>query len=437
MQQHAPSSDFLRRHAYVVMFFVCTLSVTTLLKIGEIQYLELILAFDLPVLVWAFARNGFQFKLFRPFYSISRSYMIFLAMAFALAFVALRQDFTVANETMLKRPLLVTISRMAELVLDVLYMLYLASCCREDQRLCRFGAKVYFWTAVVGGLYSILGLPLSYALQLDLGAYGDSHRMRGFDNEGGPYGTYLVSVLVVTYAIYRRGWLSRRQYLCGMTLFFLCLLGSQSKAGFFVLALMVLLYLVLNLRGWKRVSLIATMVALFVTAAVFLDLPSQIEVYREASAKYQQVSNLKSDDPNFVMGRVAGAVLAPRMIAAHPLAGIGWGNYPLVRDDPEYRQGSSFSLMSMDAPGLGLIDYIADLGFPLAIYLVWVLTKPAYLLRRIGTEPRVIAMAAVHPVAMMLGTHLNLIYPWAVVALALGMGFKMGNERTSLALIEG
>jgi hypothetical protein len=50
--------------------------------------------------------------------------------------------------------------------------------------------------------------------------------------------------------------------------------------------------------------------------------------------------------------------------------------------------------------------------------------KPAYYLRRSGADPRVEALAALHPLVVSLGTHLNLIYPWAVVALALGMGFN-------------
>ena len=124
--QQAHTSRFWRIHAYVVMLFVCTLSVTTVLKIGEVQYLELFLAADLPVLLWGFAQNRFQVRLFRPFFGIARGYTIFMVLAFLLAIVALRQDFTVANETLLKRPLLVTISRVAELILDVFYMLYLA-----------------------------------------------------------------------------------------------------------------------------------------------------------------------------------------------------------------------------------------------------------------------------------------------------------------------
>ena len=80
---------------------------------------------------------------------------------------------------------------------------------------------------------------------------------------------------------------------------------------------------------------------------------------------------VRGQDANFVMGRVAGLVLGPRMMAAHPLLGVGWGNYPLVRDDPQYRRGTAFALQSTDSPSLGPIDYIVELGFPLFLYLTW------------------------------------------------------------------
>jgi hypothetical protein len=208
-----------------------------------------------------------------------------------------------------------------------------------------------------------------------------------------------------------------------MSFLIVCLIGSQSKAAFFATGVLGVFYLILALRGWRRWTVLATLGAAFAVLGLALDIPAKVQVYNKASGVYEEMSNLKSGDPNFVMGRVAGAVLAPRMIAAHPLAGIGWGNYPLVRDDPEYRQGTAFSFGSTDAPGLGLIDYIVDLGFPLCLYLIWILSKPAFLLHRSGARVELITMAAIQPIATLAGAHLNLIYSWVVVALALGIGF--------------
>lgn len=410
-------------HKYVLVFLACTLSVTVILKIASIQYLELIFAADLLIVAWLLVKSNLRIWIFRPFASIAASYLIFLALAFGLGVVALRQDFNTANVPLLQRPLIITVSRMAELFLDVLYALYLASLFREDERLCAFGAKIYYWTGIAGGIYSIISFPLNYYFGLRLGTYTVTHRFRGFDNEGGPYGVYLLTLFALSLVMYWKGWLSKKQFYGGLLFFFVCMVGSQSKAAFVGVAIIGFLYLMWLLRGWKRLAFIGAFCVAITAGALVLDLPGKIELYTEMIAAYQQYSNLHSEDPNIVQGRVAGAVLAPRMIEAHPLAGVGWGNYALVRDNPQYRRGSAFAPNLADAPSLGPIDYIVDLGFPLWIYLTWINAKPLYLLRKRNVDVRVLALAAMQPIVVLCGTHLNITYQWITLALALGIGF--------------
>jgi O-antigen ligase len=270
----------------------------------------------------------------------------------------------------------------------------------------------------------VVTFPLNYFFDIDLGVVGPSHRMRAFNNEGGSYGTYLITVCALTLAMHRQGWISRKQLLWSMALLLVCMAGSQSKAAFFAVAVLGVVYLLMELRGWKRWIVITGMCSLFAVLASLLNIPAQIAVYEQASATYQKVSNLRSQDANIVMGRVSGAVLAPRMIAAHPLQGIGWGNYPLVRDDPQYRHGTAFSLGDLDSPSLGPIDYIVELGFPLWIYLTWVSIKPIYLLRLNKADPWILCLAAMQPISNWFGAHLNITYPWVALGLALGLGFR-------------
>jgi hypothetical protein len=119
--------------------------------------------------------------------------------------------------------------------------------------------------------------------------------------------------------------------------------------------------------------------------------------------------------------------LAPRIIAAHPLVGVGWGNYGLVRDDPTYRQGTAFAIGN-DAPGLGPIDYIVDLGIPLWIFLIWVELRPFYYLRRNQSNLLILNLALMQPLANIFGAHLNLTYPWVVGGFALGLGFQQSQQ---------
>ncbi len=417
-------STLERKRRYLLVFLAATLSSTVVLKFADIQYLELIFAADFLLLAALFVRDGLQVKVYRPFFEIGKSYAIFLGIALLLSFFALQQSFSHAfSDTLFKKPIIVTLARMAELLLDVFYMLYLASLYRDDERLCLFGAKTYYWVGVAGCIYSIATFPLNVLFDAQLGTYNDSHRMRGFDNEGGSFGLYLLSVCLVGVTLYRRGSLSRKQLRYGMASLVVGMIGSQSKSLLFASALLGVIFISWVFEGWKRFAVIAGMFAgLFFLSSV-LDFRTQIDAYILGSSQYQKVSNLRSTDGNFVMGRVAGAVLAPRMIAARPILGVGWGNYPLVRDDREYRQGAAFALNSTDAPGLGLVDYIVELGIPLWLYLIWIELKPVFLLRQRGANIWLLSLALMQPLSNWAGSHLNLTHPWVVLSFALGIGF--------------
>jgi hypothetical protein len=417
------NQSLLRTRLYVLSFLISSLSVTVQLKLGEIQYLEIVLAADLLIVLWLFQRSHLRVRVFRPFLSIGASYAIFVTFAFLLSLLVLRFTHNPYTFSFLKRPVVVTLARIAELFLDVFYMLYMASLYRRDEALCAFGAKVYYWTGFAGCIYAIATFPLNYFFEMQLGTSTVSHRLRGFNNEGGSYGTYMVSVILLAVAMHHRGWLTRRQFRWGMALFLVNLVGSQSKGGFFVVVTITISHMIWTFSGIRRWFVLGGVFAAFTILAFAVDLPSQVDAYARASAMYQKLSNIKSQDGNFVLGRVAGAVLGPRMIMQHPLAGVGGGNYPLVRDDPDYRQGTAFIIGNLDAPGLGPIDYIVELGFPLWFYLTWVSLKPVYLLRRHRADPWLLSLAMMQPVSNWFGAHLNITYPWVVVGLALGMGF--------------
>ncbi len=421
------------RH-YVLIFLVASLCVTVMLKIGEIQYLELILAADFLIVVVLFLRNRLRVKVFRTFFNLGWHYAVFLGLAFILGIVALRQNFYLLNESPLKQPLILTVSRMAELFLDVFYMLYLADLYREDEKLCQLATKTYFWVGIAGAIYGLVSFPLNLLYDWQIGTYGNLHRIRGFNNEAGSYGTYQISVCLLAVCMYQRNWLSRRQFYWGMGLFIVTLLGSQSKAAFIAAPLLAIVGLIIGLRGWKRLVLLTSVGLVAAVISIAADLAAKIDVYRVASASYQRLSLTKAQDGNYVMGRVSGAVLAPRMIAAHPLLGLGWGNYPLVRDDPDYRQGTAFALYATDSPSLGPIDYIVELGFPLWFYLTWISLRPAILLRRHGVSIWMVSLALMQPLSNWFGAHLNITYPWVVVGLALGMGFRREAEGTEYSL---
>jgi hypothetical protein len=393
------------------------LCVTSQLKLAEVQYLEIIYGLELIVLAAWYLPRLTPLKLYRPLFRIGLRWTIFSVVALVLAAIGLKQNFYLEHASALKQPFVVTIARLGELALDVFFMLYLANRYRMDGRLCRFAAWTYYLVGVAGCIYSIVSIPLH------LGGVYNGIRMRGFNNEGGSYGTYVMTIIFMAMAMRSEGWISRRLAIFSQILFFINLLGSQSKASLFEVFVFIILTPALRLRGSKLIWATAASVLVVVSLWFALDVNSKLVQYSAAINEYRRVSVLRPKDYNYVVGRVAGLFLAPTMIKTHPWIGIGLGNYPIVRDDPQYRRGTPVIEPPLDSPSLGPIDYIVDLGFPLFLYFTWVELAPAVALVRRREKAGIVCLMLMQPVANWFGAHLNLTFPWVGAAIALGIAY--------------
>ena len=112
-----------------------------------------------------------------------------------------------------------------------------------------------------------------------------------------------------------------------------------------------------------------------------VDIGAAYRLYERDRQAYELASHRHIEDDNFVYGRLAGAFVVPKMIYAHPFVGVGWGNYGLVRNAPEYR-GAAVFVKNEDEPGLGIVGMAAELGLPLTLYLVVCLLLPYFYLRK-------------------------------------------------------
>jgi len=107
------------------------------------------------------------------------------------------------------------------------------------------------------------------------------------------------------------------------------------------------------------------------------------------------------------------------MIATHPLTGIGFGNYPLMRNDPNYLDGLPPITEVQDLPGLGLVGVAAEIGVPATLWLMVLLFIPY---RRNRHNGLVVTSAALfQPMAHIFGMQITFFLPWFVTACALGV----------------
>lgn len=419
-----------RRWRAFVVVSAALLSTTLLLKFLAVQYLEWIYLLNLAVLLRAFYHRRFQLVADRWFLGIAVAFAVLGVMALVFAFASLRFEFYLPqNVSWQTLPISITVQRVIELVCAVSAMVYMAHIFLEEPVWLKRGVQIYVWTAVFSVVYSIVTWPLAYLGVAQMGVYLVNFRWRGFYNEGGPWGLYLVSAIVVGFAMYKRGWCTRWQIWAIEALLVLGLVFSYSKASIAMLLLLLVANAFLAGSMMRRLLMLMAVAAVLVVGSMVVNFVSSVKGYMAKAAEYERVSSMHRADTNFVAGRVAGAFIVPRMIAAHPLTGIGWGNYALLRNLPEYR-GASVWYSGLDDPGLGFLAYVAQLGIPLGFYMALCLSLPAILATRRRCPVYVRNVAMIQPLTMFFGAQLNLTYPWVVSAFALGMAYACGKVPT-------
>ena len=399
------------------------LSATIVLKIGQVQYLELLYALQIALLVRAFVRQHYRTTVLPEMLWLAAGYAVFLVVALVLAVVTSSQDFYIPPGTSaLHLPITIAVLRAVELFASVVIMLYLAHLLARSERMLRLALRVYLWMGVASAIWSLLTLPLQILGIASWGTYSYTFRWRGFFNEGGPYGLYLMSVFLVALALLALRWENRRWTQAALGMLSIAFLGSQSKAAFVALILVFAANLLLLQSGTRRLITLGTFAIALLVISQVADLQGAFRLYREGAAAYERLSRRHARDINFVQGRVAGAFIVPRMIAQRPVTGVGWGNYGLVRNAPEYRGASAWADIA-DEPSLGLFGQAAELGLPLSALLLLCLFAPYFYLRRMRAPSFVLNLALLQPTVHLFGAQLNVTYPWVVTAFALGLGF--------------
>lgn len=396
---------------------VGVLASTIVLKFASIQYLEYLYFLLIAYLFTRLARAQFALRTDPPMARLAFHWVIWCALALGTAVYSLGRPVYNGPFDLLHRPVWVSIARLGEVVANVAGLVFLGHLFRRDRRKLLFTMRVYFYTGVASALYSILCMFTFRVLHHLLP--NSSDRANGFYNEGGPYGLYIVSVILL--GLFLRPLEARKGVFYASL--FSCLIAlslSVSKAGY--ASILLLFGISALLAASLRQKLATAAVFLLVTYVVITqtNLRSGFQTYINASQSYIVYSNIRSKDGNLVVGRTAGLFLIPRMIQVHPWVGVGFAHYGLVRNTPAYR-GLSVYVDVNDNTGLGILQYIAELGIPVSIYLLLLLFNPFVLLRRTTHLRRATAIGLMHPIVLMLGGQLNLTYPWVMSAFAIGL----------------
>jgi len=395
---------------------IAFLSGFTDVRIGDIQAVEvvIVLAFGL-----AFLQPLQRATLVGPKVTLNllpRILLMFALLAFG-SLLSLRLQFYPPTDIgFLKQPPMATVSRLLQLIITVSSIFIVALSVGDNPRSLKLVLAAYAWAGLLNAAWGLFCVAAYYAADLQLSGITLASRfprVSGFFNEGGPLGVYLAGVALVQYI---RGpmlrYISLRQFWLSMILIGLAIIGSQSKAA----VLLIFLLVTLGFLQQRRAGLIFVAMGLILPLAIASNLVEGINGYYSSMVNFRAEAYERSEDGNLVNGRLMASVLLPRIIEHHPLAGVGVGNYSLVRNNPDFLLGLPRT-ENWDLHGLGLLGYLAELGIPLTMYVLYIYAYPMLAARR--SRMWIFLLSAYPVLAALLGVQLNFAYPWVIMGLAL------------------
>jgi hypothetical protein len=310
----------------------------------------------------------------------------------------------------LKRPYVMTAARYAE-YLSLVGFVWLI---RNHVR--RLGAVKVVQTFIATSAVVQLLILLFYLLEasnleiIDV-AYleNDFLRMKGFFVEGGPLGLFNAFLIFLTLLF----WRGARKWALAVFLLIFVLLG-KSKAGLTALAACACATAIIQARrlfahrGPRLCFRLAVGIAFL---AVFLLLSSVYLVDLVDRDGLQAIIDQDPDDFWISGGRIPGFFIVQQMFRAHPVLGIGMGNYQLLRNADRYRDFMPETVV-WDLHGYGgLVEIVNQFGLLGLVLFLWILI-PAF--RPLSRHALLLA-AFLIPFAFGLSLHFH--YPWLIIGL--------------------
>jgi len=419
------------QHSLTAVSFVILLAISSgLIRLGVsfLQPEDFVLLGLLLLCITKWIYSGFSAGVSPQIRYLFRAYSFFLVGLVLMGLLAIRLTFYPLDDTsFLKQPILFSASKLLQLAAVVCGFLWLTNSFAKDKTFLRVALDTYWWTGIVTCIYAIacyvlVNLHPSELSDVDMfGAYGveDYVRARGFFNEGGPFGIYVLSVLIVGFL--RRRVTGHRLGVACLAVLFLAFVLSGSKAGFFAAAGVILISALSAASTKERIFYTILAAASLSGLGMWLDFDEQLQGYVDSYVNFDEEIAARGRDYHLVIGRVSAFHIVPKMIATHPLTGIGFGNYPLMRNDPNYLDGLPAITEVQDLPGLGLVGVAAEIGVPATLWLIVLLFIPYRRNRQTGLV--VTSGALFQPMAHIFGMQITFFLPWFVTACALGVSF--------------
>jgi hypothetical protein len=406
---------------------------TTDVKVADVQPVELVSLGILATGILIFILKGFRIKLGKISAVLAKNYIIFSLVMMTLVCINLQQTFFVPGTatSIIKQPFWISLSRFIQLTMIYTSFLYLLECFRTEPRLLRFAIRIYVVTGIISAVYGLVSYAILRISGLDLyGAY-DTYglfRTKGFFVEGGPFGLYMLSVMILKlFQGQIFNYKLRVTDYIHLVILFSAFVLSVSKSAILAMVMLVIFYQLVS-RISIKAFILTVVVSLVMAPILYKPIVLGIEIYQNDYQNFAQAVIDRPDDQNLIMGRIAGSFIVPQMILQRPFLGVGLGNYSLTRNDPNYSRGIP-AVEYWDLPGLGLLGYLAELGIPLTLYLIYLLCRPLIFGFTGKANAYVLTLLCFQLIDHLMGVQLTFIYPWIITAIALGIIHHMPHTQ--------
>jgi hypothetical protein len=398
---------------FLFVFLVVFCVQFTELKVDVIKISELILLIITPFLYFK--------KINKWILSLATIFIFWFLQTLLLN--PFREFYLLENVSVLKMPYIISIGRFLELVscinLAALVHLYLKN---KDNNEKLILIKAIFNTSFAIMIINVLIYYLHiYGIieKTELVYWTD--RLRGWYGEGGPYGLMLSFTYILTF-FYK----SKYHHISRIIILFVIFFLAKSKAGIFLV--LVWYFIIYSKRLYEKLK---ELNLIFIVAfSIFFTL-----IFIKLSEKYiDDIKNVKREmkerptDVNLVMGRIAGVFIFPKMIVDYPILGIGLGNYPIMRNNPEYLEFIPKSPRGKtDAHGFGgLIQLLVNGGLIIFLSYIYIMYK-FYLKIKIN-ENRTENFLLIFLFFFIFGVQIYFLYPWVLFGILIAFNEKKISE---------
>ena len=386
----------------------------TEIKIYSIKVSELVSLLCLPILIW-------HIKLVNKYFFYLLLYFILLLVASILMNLNQEFYFNLNSLSILRKPYFISISRFVEFISCLVFAIIVYESIKyfivknisiKEIINSVLSLNYYFglFLLLLTGLYffkiiSFRSSDIIYDTTPYLPTY--TLRLRGYYIEGGPFGLMYAFLFCLSSLINQKKYLQK-------AVFILVILLAQSKAGLIAVLGWVFFKLFLKFGHTKLVKYIIFLLII----PVFLFLAFKIaDNYVDTFNKFDKELVARKKDETLIMGRTAAFLIAPRMVAHHPITGVGLGNYSLVRNNPTYL-GILPAVNGWDLPGLGgILTLLIEnglIGLLMFILILWLIYKRYSRISLISRYAIIIFC-----IICSLGVQLYFIYIWFLIGLAI------------------